>query len=146
MASGDEAGLGSGKRTSRDWRRFLGAKDADGDTIVGPGSPTWTANANPAGFTTAVNGNTLTLTAPAAAKRADAALTINAVSSACSDPTAKCTLSGFVGFVETMAVSAPQLVRVDVWTIGGSAVPTVITQGLSFPCPAVAFEWPMVEV
>ena len=38
-----------------------------------------------------------------------------------------------------MAVSAPQLVRVDVWTIGGSAVPTVITQGLSFPCPAVAF-------
>ena len=46
----------------------LVAKDADGDTIVGPGSPTWTANANPAGFTTAVNGNTLTLTAPAAAK------------------------------------------------------------------------------
>jgi hypothetical protein len=117
----------------------LVAKDADGFTIVGPGSPTWTANANPAGFTTAVNGNTLTLTAPAAPKRADAALTINAVSSGCSDPTAKCTLSGFVGFVETLAATAPGNLQVSVWAIGGSALPTAITQGLSFPCPAVAF-------
>jgi hypothetical protein len=117
----------------------LVAKDVDGNTIVGPGAPTWTANANPAGFTTAVNGNTLTITAPAVLKRQDAALTINAVSPACADPTAKCTLSGVVGFAESIAVTDPGFPRVVVWTIGASAVSAVITQGLSFPCPAVAF-------
>jgi hypothetical protein len=116
----------------------LAAKDADGSTIVGPGSPTWSASANPAGFTTAVNGNTLTLTSGATPTRQDATLTINAVSPACSDPTAKCTLSGFVGFAQTMAIADHGLHKVELATIGGGAA-NAVTQGLSFPCPAVAF-------
>lgn len=84
-----------------------------------------------------MNGNTLAITAPAVLKRQDAALTVNAIPPACTDPTAKCTLSGVVGFAETSAVTDPGFPRVVVWTIGASAVtaaaPTVISKLVDTP-------------
>jgi hypothetical protein len=116
----------------------LTAKDADGAVIVGPGAPTWTANATGTGYSAAVNGNTLTLTAPASRPAGIGSIAINAVSSACADPLAVCSSSTPLGVTQLVAVSDPGDGAVAVWPIGAAQPSAYVTTGISAPT-SVAF-------
>lgn len=103
------------------------AKDADGNIIAGAGAPTWTATASGAGFGASISGNTVTLTAPAIASRQTGTLTVNAVSSGCSDATAHCALGVQVGFAELIAVVDHGFPQVTVRPIGATAPQAAIS-------------------
>jgi sugar lactone lactonase YvrE len=113
------------------------AKDADGNLLVGAGAPAFTAAAT-GGFTASVNGSTVTLTAPAVNAKQSGALTINAVSSACGDPAATCSLGVPVAFDQILAVVDPGAGSVSIWPIGATAPIATITTGINAPS-AVAF-------
>ncbi|MDB5091937.1 MAG: hypothetical protein JWO85_38 [Candidatus Eremiobacteraeota bacterium] len=113
------------------------AKDADGNVLVGGGAPTFSANAT-GGFTASTSGNTVTLTAPATNTKQSGTLTFNAVSPACTDPTAQCTASVQIAFDQTLAVVDPGAGSVYVWPIGAAAPSATITTGINAPT-AVAF-------
>jgi sugar lactone lactonase YvrE len=113
------------------------AKDADGNVIVGGGAPTFSANAT-GGFTASTSGNTVTVFAPATNTKQSGTLTFNAVSSACTDPTAKCTTSVQVAFDQILAVVDPGAGAVYVWPIGATTPVATITTGINAPT-SVAF-------
>jgi hypothetical protein len=116
----------------------LVAKDTDGSIIAGPGAPTWSASTTGTGYSASVNGNTLTLNDPASRPVTNGSLTINAVSSACTDPTAHCTASFALGLAQIIAVADTGNGDVSVWPIGAAAPIADITTGISGPF-SVAF-------
>jgi sugar lactone lactonase YvrE len=113
------------------------AKDADGNVIAGAGAPTYTANATN-GFTASANGNTMTLNAPPAFTKQTGALTVQANSSACTDPAAVCSIAVPIGFDQIIAVADTGGGNVSVWPIGASAPSATITTGINGPY-SVAF-------
>jgi sugar lactone lactonase YvrE len=113
------------------------AKDADGNVIAGAGAPTYTANASN-GFTAAANGNTMTLNAPSAFTKQTGALTVQANSSACTDPAAVCSIAVPIGFDQIIAVGDTAGGNVSVWPIGAAAPSATITTGINGPY-SVAF-------
>ena len=113
------------------------AKDADGNVLVGGGAPTFSANAT-GGFTASTSGNTVTVTAPATNTKQSGTLTFNAVSPACTDPTAKCTTSVQVAFDQVLGIVDPGAGKVYVWPIGATQASATITTGVVNPT-SVAF-------
>lgn len=113
------------------------AKDADGNVIAGAGAPTYTANATN-GFTASANGNTMTLNAPSAFTKQTGALTVQANSSACTDPAAVCSIVVPIGFDQFIAVADTGGGNVSVWPLGASSPSATITTGINGPY-SVAF-------
>jgi hypothetical protein len=111
----------------------LVAKDTDGSIIAGPGAPTWSANTTGTGYSSSVSGNTLTVTDPASRPVINGSLTINAVSTACTDPTARCSATFALGLAQIIAVADTGNGDVSVWPIGAAAPIADITTGISGP-------------
>jgi hypothetical protein len=80
------------------------AMDTDGNVILGPGAPTFTALAND-GFSAASNGNTIVLTPPALVAGSSGSLAITASSPGCSAPGATCIFSENVAFDSVVAIA-----------------------------------------
>ncbi len=113
------------------------AKDAAGNVIAGPGAPAWSANATN-GFGASSSGNVVTLTAPPAFTKQTGSLTVQASSSACSDPAAVCAIAVPIGFDQSIAVADTAGGDVTVRPIGATSPSATITTGINGPL-AIAF-------
>lgn len=114
------------------------AIDPDGNVIVGPGAPTFSAAAT-GGFTASGNGSVIELTAPAHFASGLSSLSIAAVSPACAQPQAVCSFKVTIAFLPLVAVasSGDNAVIIVRPFVGG--LYAVITNGISGPA-AIAFD------
>jgi hypothetical protein len=79
------------------------AYDADGDAILGPGAPTFNVTAT-GSFTSSVNGNVVTLTAPSQPAKGYYSLTVSP-STCISQPVSNCAAVAKLAFLPIVAVS-----------------------------------------
>jgi hypothetical protein len=111
------------------------AIDADGNIIAGPGAPALAVKST-GGYVTSLNGNTISITAPATVVLAQAGITFTLTSPACSDPAASCTIFGATGFLPVLAIANAGDASVKiVATDTSSANPEIatITSGITSP-------------
>jgi hypothetical protein len=121
-------------------RLLVYARDIDGNIILGPGAPAFSASAG-GGFTVTVSGNALLIAAPSQIVPGIFALNIAAASPACSVPSANCASAGYtIEFQPVVAVANSSNNTVAMYASGRIDDPPLVTiaSGLTQPS-ALAF-------
>jgi hypothetical protein len=110
------------------------ARDADGNVIVGPGSPTFTVTPDAAsGFTASVNANTVALNASNHVFRGFYTMAVTAVSPACAQAGATCSFQDSVGYDPIAATADPTSNSIVLVAAGTNELYATITAGIDNP-------------